>query len=139
MRSPVSRIAAAAIFVLAITGVALFFPGSGGTFAFDDFAAPILEAKTVKCKMIIETKGPPARTITSEIMTLGGTRMRQVTELPAMPKFVMLQLIITAMGRLMKAFLKKGRYAAITAKMQRLPFLSTETEYLISGTQMILK
>ena len=91
MRSPVSRIAAAAIFVLAITGVALFFPGSGATFAFDDFAAPILEAKTVKCKMIIETKGPPARTITSEIMTLGGTRMRQVAELPDMPKFVVIE------------------------------------------------
>ena len=91
MRSPVSRIAAAAIFVLAITGVALFFPGSGATFAFDDFAAPILKAKTFKCKMIIETKGPPARTITSEIMTLGGTRMRQVTELPDMPKFVVIQ------------------------------------------------
>ena len=91
MRSPVSRIAAAAIFVLAITGVALFFPGSGATFAFNDFAAPILEAKTLKCKMIIETKGPPARTITSEIMTLGGTRMRQVTELPDMPKFVVIE------------------------------------------------
>jgi outer membrane lipoprotein-sorting protein len=91
MRSPVSRIAAAAIFVLAITGVALFFPGSGATFAFDDFAASILEAKTFKCKMIIETKGPPARTITSEIMTLGGTRMRQVTELPDMPKFVVIE------------------------------------------------
>lgn len=91
MRSPVSRIAAAAILVLAITGVALFFPGSGATFAFDDFAARILEAKTVKCKMIIETKGPPARTITSEMMTLGGTRMRQVAELPDMPKFVMIE------------------------------------------------
>ena len=82
MRSPVSRIAAAAIFVLAITGVALFFPGRGATFAFDDFAAPILKAKTFKCKMIIETKGPPARTITSEVMTLGRARMRQVMELP---------------------------------------------------------
>ncbi|MFO0180870.1 MAG: LolA family protein [bacterium] len=69
----------------------MFFPGSGATFAFDDFAARILEAKTVKCKMIIETKGPPARTITSEMMTLGGTRMRQVAELPDMPKFVMIE------------------------------------------------
>ncbi len=92
MRSPVSRVAAAVIFVLAVTGVAVWFHGGGGaTPAFADFAAPILEAKTVKCKMIIETKGPPARTIRSEIMTLGGTRMRQVTELPDMPKFVMIQ------------------------------------------------
>lgn len=83
MRSPVSRIAAAVIFVLAITGVAMLFQGGGGAaFAFADFAAPILEAKTVKCKMTIEMKGPPARTITSEVMTLGGARMRQVMELP---------------------------------------------------------
>lgn len=83
MRSPVSRIAAAAIFVLAVTGVAMLFQGGGGAaFAFADFAAAILEAKTVKCKMTIEMKGPPARTITSEVMTLGGARMRQVMELP---------------------------------------------------------
>lgn len=91
MRPPVSRVAAAVVFALGITGVAAWFHGGGATFAFDDFAAPILKAKTVKCKMIIETKGPPARTITSEIMTLGGTRMRQVTGLPDMPKFVMIQ------------------------------------------------
>lgn len=83
MRSPVSPIAAAVIFVLAITGVAMLFQGGGGAaFAFADFAAAILEAKTVKCKMTIEMKGPPARTITSEVMTLGGARMRQVMELP---------------------------------------------------------
>jgi outer membrane lipoprotein-sorting protein len=82
MRSPVSRVAASVVFVLIVTGVALWFHGGGATPAFADFAAPILEAKTVKCKMIIEMKGPPARTITSEITTLGGTRMRQVTELP---------------------------------------------------------
>jgi len=81
MRSPVSRIAAAAVFVLAITGFAVLFQG-GAALAFTDFAAPVLEAKTVKCKMTIETKGPPARTITSEVMTLGRARMRQVMELP---------------------------------------------------------
>ena len=82
MRSPVSRIAAAAIFVLAITGVALWFHGGGATPAFADFAAPILEAKTAKCKMTMEMKGPPARTITSEVMMLGGTRSRQEMEMP---------------------------------------------------------
>lgn len=82
MRSPVFRASSAALFVLAITGVALWFHGGGTTPAFADFAAPILEAKTVKCKMTIEMKGPPARTITSEVMTLGGARVRQVTELP---------------------------------------------------------
>ena len=91
MRSPVSRVAAAAIFVLAITGVALWFHGGGATFAFADFAAPILEAKTVKYKMTIEMKGPPARTITSEVMMLDGTRMRQVTELPDKSKVVTIE------------------------------------------------
>ena len=82
MRSPVSRVAASVVFVLTVTGVALWFHGGGATPAFADFAAPILEAKTVKCKMTIEMKGPPARTIKSEVMTLDGARMRQVMELP---------------------------------------------------------
>ncbi|MHC4580816.1 MAG: hypothetical protein ACYS14_05115 [Planctomycetota bacterium] len=83
MRSPVSRIAAAAILVLAITGVAILFQGGGGTaFAFADFAAPILEAKTVKFKVTAEFKGLPAQTLTGEMMVLDGVRMRQVMELP---------------------------------------------------------
>ncbi len=86
MRSPVFRVSTAAVFVLTITSVALFFRGGGAAFAFADFAAPILEAKTVKCKMTIEMKGPPARTMTSEVMVLDGFRMRQVMELPDMPE-----------------------------------------------------
>ena len=41
--------------------------------------------------MTIEMKGPPARTITSEVMMLDGARMRQVTELPDKSKVVMIQ------------------------------------------------
>jgi outer membrane lipoprotein-sorting protein len=92
MRSPVSRIAAAAIFVLAITGVAMLFHGGGGAaFAFADFVAPILEANTVKYKMIVEMEGPPVQTLTSEVMVLDGARMRQVTELPDKSKVVTIQ------------------------------------------------
>ena len=58
MRSPVSRVAAAAIFVLAIAGVALWFHGGGTTPAFADFLEPILEAKTVKYKMTTEMDEP---------------------------------------------------------------------------------
>ena len=92
MRSPVSRIAAAAIFVLAI-GVAMLFQGGGGgaAFAFDDFAAPILEAKTVRFKMTIEMKGPPVQTLTGEVMVLDRVRMREVTQLADMPKFVVIR------------------------------------------------
>jgi outer membrane lipoprotein-sorting protein len=92
MRSPVSRVAAAAIFILVFTGVAMLFQGGGGeAFAFADFAARILEAKTVKYEMTIEMKGPPARTLTSEVMLLDGARMRQVTELPDKSKVVTIQ------------------------------------------------
>ena len=92
MRSPVSRIAAAAIFVLAITGFAMLFQGGGGmAFAFADFAAPILEAKTVKFKITIEMKGPPEQTLTGEMMVLDGVRMRQVTELPDKSKWVVIK------------------------------------------------
>jgi outer membrane lipoprotein-sorting protein len=92
MRSPVSRIAAAAVFILAITGVAMLFQGGGGAaFAFADFAAPILEAKTVKYKMTVEMKGPPARTIESEVMVLDGVRVRLVIELPDKSKVVEIQ------------------------------------------------
>ena len=62
MRSPVSRVAAAAIFVLAVTGVALWFHAGGTTPAFADFIKPILEAKTVKYKMTAEMTSPPAGT-----------------------------------------------------------------------------
>ena len=91
MRSPVSRIAAAVVFVLAI-GVAILFQGGGGaTYAFADFAAPILEAKTVKFKITIELKGPPVQTLTGEMMVLDGVRTRQVTELPDKSKVVVIQ------------------------------------------------
>ncbi len=90
MRSPVSRVAAAAILILAVTGVALWFHGAGTTPAFADFLQPFLEAKTVKYKVTTERTGLSARmkllpaesqqnlmkTTTSEVMVLNATRMR---------------------------------------------------------------
>ncbi|MGO9109633.1 MAG: hypothetical protein ACLP9L_10395, partial [Thermoguttaceae bacterium] len=60
MRHPFSSATAAAIFVLAVVGVGLWFHGGGATPAFADFLQPLLDAKTVKYKMIIETMSPPA-------------------------------------------------------------------------------
>jgi outer membrane lipoprotein-sorting protein len=91
MRSPISRAAAAAIFVFAILGVVLWFHTAGATPAFADFIQPILDAKTVKFKMTAETEGQPP--LISEGMALipyrmrdesrqtlsGGLEMRQVT------------------------------------------------------------
>ena len=53
MRSPVSRVAAAAILVLAIGGVVLWFHGGGTTLVLADFLEPIVDAKTAS------TKRPP--------------------------------------------------------------------------------
>jgi len=60
MRSPVSRAAAAAIFVLAIVGAALWFHGAATTPAFADFAVfiePIRDAKNAKYKVTVEMEG----------------------------------------------------------------------------------
>ena len=57
MRSPVSRVTAAAILVLAIGGVALWFHAGGAVPAFADFLKPILEARTVKYKCTTERAG----------------------------------------------------------------------------------
>ena len=86
MRSPISR---AAVFVLAIAGVAFWFYGGGATYALADFLEPIREAKTVKCKVTTEFTAesvqmkllPPAmqrdlRKRTAEVMMLGAARKR---------------------------------------------------------------
>ncbi len=90
MRSSVSRVAAAAIFVLAIGGVALWLHGGGATLAYADFVAPILDAKTVKYKLTTEMEGPPAVTTTSEVMVLGATGSRQEIEMPDKSKAIMI-------------------------------------------------
>jgi hypothetical protein len=56
MRHPIS-LASAAVFLLVIAGVALWFHGGGTTPALADFIKPILEAKTVKFKMVVEREG----------------------------------------------------------------------------------
>jgi outer membrane lipoprotein-sorting protein len=91
MRSPVSRVAAAVIFVVALGGVALLFHGGGATFAFGDFIAPILEAKSAKFKITteMEVQGH-ATTTTSEVMMLDAARSRQETERPDKSKMVMI-------------------------------------------------
>ena len=65
MRSPVLRAAAAAIFVLAIVGAALWFYGGGTTPAFADFIEPIRNAKNAKYKITVEMEGP---LVTDEVM-----------------------------------------------------------------------
>jgi len=81
MRSPVPRVSAAAVLVLAITAVVLWFHGGGTTPAFADFIQPILEAKTAKFKITTEIKGPPGGTVTGEVMVLDATRSRQEMEM----------------------------------------------------------
>jgi hypothetical protein len=108
MRHPVSSATAAAIFVLAVTGVAWWFHGGGTTPAFADFLQPLLEAKTVKCKVTVDITSPPApgtwtmvglsaemqkdlmKASTAEVMMLGANRSR--TEWEFSNKFKMVDI-----------------------------------------------
>jgi len=97
MRHPVSLTTAAAIFLLAVIGVALWFHGGGTTPAFADFIAPILHPKTVKYKVTTkwtslsaemksqlsaETQKYFLEGSTSEVMMLDANRSRTVLEGP---------------------------------------------------------
>ena len=74
MRSPVSRISAAAILALAIGGIAVWFHGGGTTPAFANFIEPILNAKTVTFKTTFEGAG---QKITNKVMaTASPQRLR---------------------------------------------------------------
>jgi len=81
MSSPVSLLATAAVFLLAITGVALMFHGGGETYALADFIAPILETKSARFKVTSEIKGPPASNSSGEVMVLDAMRTRQETQM----------------------------------------------------------
>jgi len=88
MRSPVSRVSAAAVFVLAITGVAFWFHGAGVRRTFADFVAPILEAKSIKFKTTTELKGQPP--MTGETMVIPPARMRNEMEMSDKSTMVMI-------------------------------------------------
>ena len=75
MRSPVSRMAAAVIFVVALGGVALWFHGSGATYALADFIQPLLDAKKMRYKetvsgIMIKPEGQSPFTYSSKILVL---------------------------------------------------------------------
>ncbi len=57
MRSRVSRLSAAAILILAIGGIAVWFHGGGATPAYAGFIETILNAKTVTFKTTAEVEG----------------------------------------------------------------------------------
>lgn len=90
MRHPVSSVAAA-VLLLAIVGVGLWFSGGGATPALADYLQPLLDAKNVKYKMIMEQKSLPAgkgalspkeqkelmEPRTYDVMELGSNRSRK--------------------------------------------------------------
>jgi outer membrane lipoprotein-sorting protein len=103
MRSRVSRLAAAAVLVLAVIGVGLWFHTGGTTPAWADFLQPIREAKTVKYKMILEvTSLSPEWKLMPEdaqkdlkqgfttviMMRLGSSRARTERDVPGQSKTV---------------------------------------------------
>jgi outer membrane lipoprotein-sorting protein len=91
MRSPISRVAAAVVFFIAIIGATLWFHWAGATFAIADFVAPILKAKTVKYKLTTEMRGSHPMTTTSETMVLDADRTRIEMEMPDKAKEVTIQ------------------------------------------------
>ena len=98
MHSPVSRIAAAVVFVLAITGVALWFHVGGTTYGLRRLQRPILQAKTARFKVTSEMKGTPADT-TTVVMVLDATRQRQELEMAMPDKTKSKWVMITDWGR----------------------------------------
>jgi outer membrane lipoprotein-sorting protein len=78
MRSPVSRAAATAVFVIAIGGVALWFQGGGASPALASFLAQILDAKTVRFTVISETTGQP--TVRAVVMAIAPNLSRAESE-----------------------------------------------------------
>jgi outer membrane lipoprotein-sorting protein len=80
MRSPVSRVAAAVIFVLAIGGVAWWLHAVGAAPAYADFLKPLLEAKSARYKMTSEIVGTAGSKTTIVIRMLGPSRMRSEME-----------------------------------------------------------
>lgn len=89
MRSPVSRISAAAILALAIGGIAVWFHGGGATPAFadfPDFIEPILSAKTVTFKTTFEGEG---QKVIGKVMAMASPqRIRLEQDLPSNQKMV---------------------------------------------------
>jgi outer membrane lipoprotein-sorting protein len=86
MRSPVSRVAAAVVFVVAVAGVAFWFHGVGIMPAFADFLEPILTAKTVTFKTTCEEKGHKT---TGKVMAIASQqRMRLEQDMPNKSKIV---------------------------------------------------
>jgi outer membrane lipoprotein-sorting protein len=68
MRSPVSRVAAATVLVIAVMGVGLWFHAGGATLAFADFIKPIRDAKTAKFKMEIQVEGQPPQELNATFL-----------------------------------------------------------------------
>jgi outer membrane lipoprotein-sorting protein len=75
MRSRICRVAAAAVFALAIAGVVFWFHGDGATLVLADFLRPIIEAKTARFKKIQETAGEP--TTASRVMWMAPNQTRE--------------------------------------------------------------
>jgi outer membrane lipoprotein-sorting protein len=83
MRSSACRIAAAAVLVFAIAGVALWFHVSGTPSAFAEFIKPILEAKSAKFKATFERNGKQVATANG--MWLAPNRERMELQEPGQP------------------------------------------------------
>ncbi len=115
MRSPVSRVAAAAVFILAIAGVALWFHAGGTQYAFADFFKPILEAKSAKFKATFEHNGKQAAT--ANVMVSAPNRARMELQRPGQP----VEITIVDYSKGVSVMIDSAKKIAVINKMVGLP------------------
>jgi outer membrane lipoprotein-sorting protein len=118
MRSPVSRVAAA-VLVLAIAGVALWFHAGGPTYAFADFVKPILEAKSATFKMVLERNGKQFATANG--MWLLPNRSRMELQQPGRPT----QVTIADTSKGVGVTIDSAKRAVVINKVVGLPELAS--------------
>ena len=116
MRSPVSRVSAAAVLVLAIAGLALWFHESGTQYAFADFIKPILEARSAKFKATFERNGKQFATANCMELAPSRTRM-ELQQRPGQP----VEITIADYSKGMALRIDSGTKTAVINKIVGLP------------------
>ena len=115
MRSPVFRVATAAVFILAVAGVALWFHAGGTQYAFADFIKPILEAKSAKFKATFERDGK--QVAIANIMVSAPTRVRMELQRPGQP----VEITISDYSKGVSLLIDSAKKIAVINKMVGLP------------------
>ena len=134
MRSPVSRVAAAVIFVLAVSGVVWWFHAGGARPAYADFVKPLLAAKTARYKTTNEVIGAVGTKSTTVVMMLDASRIRSEIddETPEQPRSQSVIIWDGYQGKTLKLE-PKLKLATVTEDLDRPKDKKSEDEDLSRG------